>query len=835
MTSCAYRRSNRSFQKYKYVATFCASLTLFSIGSRAVNGATATFTVSQDTDDASENSGTVDLTSDIGYLGDDYVGIRLQNVTIPAGATITSATLEVYANLAGTAEFDTTIHAEDADSASTFTSSANNVSNRTRTTAQTSWSEPSQSWSSGQSIISPNFSSVVQAVIDRPGWSSGNSMAIILVPDSGLKSIYQHTGAGTNAPKLHVTYEYNGLVGHWKFDETSGTTASDSSINGNDGTLTNGPSWAEGAIDGGLLLDGSNDYINVPYSSELSLTGQMSFAAWIKTDDTSGGYKNVLSTDVPGNGQSNYWFGIQNDELSFGFWASGGFRTVTSPNSNLEAGKWYHVAASFDDSTDTVRLYVNGVEVHSGSLTYSPTPETADLWIGHSVDGEYWNGCLDEVRIYNYELPAIEVAELYGLVGHWKFDEAAGTAAADSTAFGNDATLNGAAWTSDCHGKFGVEFDGLSDTATTDSSFDPPETGAIALWLRSAGNPGARSRPFGVGGNWEMRQEPDGTLSFDLGGEGPDEGAGGDEFVTTEGLSFQDRWYHVIAQFDASDDSFEVYINGVLTDSGVNGDDMVKQVADTLTFGTRTGNTEFWEGAIRDFRVYNRWLLNAEITELSGVIAHWKLDETSGTVAVDASAAGNDATYVGSPTLGLPGAFPSATASGVELDGATQSITSGASLLNDLTQFTIAGWVRPDSTTPDRSLIGQNDLIELGIDYVANQIDLWTNAGGWISATRYLPPGKWSHVLATGDGTNLKIFVNGVEIASGGTSTANYGSNSEITKIGEGVMDPTGDYYDGRIDDVIIYSRAVCAEEAQGLYKGGRPAGVRILKWVEIR
>jgi hypothetical protein len=202
-----------------------------------------------------------------------------------------------------------------------------------------------------------------------------------------------------------------GPIAHWKLDETSGTMAVDSE-GGHTGTLTNGPSWDTGAIDGGLSFDGSNDYINVPHDDTLSLTGGMTFTAWANTLDTSGAYKAILAKDTPGNGQSNYWFGIWDDELVFGFWASGSFRTVKTSSSNLQSGTWYHLAASFDNASDVVRLYVDGIEVHVGAITYEPTTETADLWIAHSVDGEYWEGTLDDIRIYNTVLSEGEISDM---------------------------------------------------------------------------------------------------------------------------------------------------------------------------------------------------------------------------------------------------------------------------------------------------------------------------------------------------------------------------------------------------------------------------------------
>ena len=71
----------------------------------------------------------------------------------------------------------------------------------------------------------------------------------------------------------------NGLVGWWKFDEGSGTVAYDSSGNGNDGNLTNGPTWATGKIGGALSFDGVDDYVEL---DNFELGGEMSFSVWVR-------------------------------------------------------------------------------------------------------------------------------------------------------------------------------------------------------------------------------------------------------------------------------------------------------------------------------------------------------------------------------------------------------------------------------------------------------------------------------------------------------------------------------------------------------------------------
>ena len=76
------------------------------------------------------------------------------------------------------------------------------------------------------------------------------------------------------------------LVAHWKFDETSGGTAWDSSLNMHHGTLVNGATWNSGGMmNGAVALDGSNDYVRVPGAADLKYTGgNMTLSTWVYID-----------------------------------------------------------------------------------------------------------------------------------------------------------------------------------------------------------------------------------------------------------------------------------------------------------------------------------------------------------------------------------------------------------------------------------------------------------------------------------------------------------------------------------------------------------------------
>jgi hypothetical protein len=202
------------------------------------------------------------------------------------------------------------------------------------------------------------------------------------------------------------------LAGHWKLDETSGTTASDSSSNGNDGTLTNmdpATDWVPGQIHGALEFDGGTEYVLVPHDASLSMTNQFTVAAWI-CKGTTVGYDLALNKGTSGSNQ-NYWFGTLDDKITFGFY-KGGFQEFNF-DANLQAGTWYHIAATYNIANEMVRVYLNGTEVDNWSTNKTLEINSEDLYFGRSQYGEYWDGKLDDVRIYNRVLDQGEIQALY--------------------------------------------------------------------------------------------------------------------------------------------------------------------------------------------------------------------------------------------------------------------------------------------------------------------------------------------------------------------------------------------------------------------------------------
>lgn len=161
-------------------------------------------------DDALEhNSGSVSITdSDINVWSIyPYAGIRFTNVALDGTETINNDTyISLYGVTFTTCEG--VIYGEDADDAAAFTTTNDDITDRTKTTASVSWSD---TWTNGAFNDSPNIKTIIQEIIDRPGWSSGNDIVILIDYASGGDFQFKaYDGSSTNAPKLHIDYTAGG-------------------------------------------------------------------------------------------------------------------------------------------------------------------------------------------------------------------------------------------------------------------------------------------------------------------------------------------------------------------------------------------------------------------------------------------------------------------------------------------------------------------------------------------------------------------------------------------------------------------------------------------------
>ncbi|HEY3558269.1 MAG TPA: right-handed parallel beta-helix repeat-containing protein [Kribbella sp.] len=138
------------------------------------------------------------------------VGLRFPNLTVPAGAAITNAYVQFETDETQSEATNLTIRAQAADNAAAFTS-ATKPSTRTLGTAAASWAPAPWTLVSeaGANQRTPDLSAVVQGVVSRPGWTSGNALALI-VTGTGHRTARAYDGKPTGAPLLHLEYTTGG-------------------------------------------------------------------------------------------------------------------------------------------------------------------------------------------------------------------------------------------------------------------------------------------------------------------------------------------------------------------------------------------------------------------------------------------------------------------------------------------------------------------------------------------------------------------------------------------------------------------------------------------------
>ena len=181
----------------------------------------------------------------------------------------------------------------------------------------------------------------------------------------------------------------------------SGTTWKDISGKGIDGTLTNGPTFDSGNK-GSIVLDGSNDYIQLPTNSNLTFTGDFSYETWLMTD-VQPASNHIWST--PGD----QTFQFNSGTIIY-------YSTITGGQSfgSLSNNTWTHYVIT--RSGNTLTGYLNGAQAWTNTPNSSPTHNFSGLSIGYrtiSPAGFYWDGKFAAVRMYSKGLTSTEVQQNY--------------------------------------------------------------------------------------------------------------------------------------------------------------------------------------------------------------------------------------------------------------------------------------------------------------------------------------------------------------------------------------------------------------------------------------
>ena len=222
-------------------------------------------------------------------------------------------------------------------------------------------------------------------------------------------------GEGPASAEASTTSAGSSLQTLLSFNEASGTSAADSTVNGRHGTLVNGPLHVTGKGGNAVDLDGTNQYVSLP-TGVVSTLNNFTIATWVNLDAASS-WSRIFDF---GSGTTSYMFlspaNGATGTVRFAITTSGGGgEQQINGTSALPTGAWTHVAVTVSGNLGI--LYVNGVEVgRNAALTLTPASlgSTTQNWIGRSQYSDpYLNGRVDDFRIYANALAAGAVLALF--------------------------------------------------------------------------------------------------------------------------------------------------------------------------------------------------------------------------------------------------------------------------------------------------------------------------------------------------------------------------------------------------------------------------------------
>lgn len=496
----------------------------------------------------------------------------------------------------------------------------------------------------------------------------------------------QHSSVGT---------AQTSAVGHWKFDEGTGSVANNSGYDANalNGAVT-GATWTTaGKYEKGLNFDGAGDLVTVTNVStgDIDLNNNLaqgfSISAWFNADSDGEADQGTIwskgaNTYLRVESQSG-----SNLSLRANVDLASGDGTVTLSNITT-TGTWTHVVVTYtDDADDEINVYVDGKLLGTSTGgSGSPATESNNFLIGtNSTSANDFDGRIDDVKIYNHELrfggvtrdfnrsagfvfgaastdtsglpeysmdrafcPPGDTTVSCSPVGYWAMEEVSGSRYDQS---GSNNTLTDSGTTLTGMGYYGNGIDFERDSSQSLSIADGSQTNlqlssafTISAWIKleSYGSSSTARANIVRKGNSATSNL---SYSFEVGGS-----TSGNSFlggqISTNGTSFTtthtattplllDTWYHTTWLYDGSTSS--LFLNGNLvgttTMSGTPSND-------TQPFYVGINYDDYFDGIIDDVRVYNYARTPSQIAldyTTGKPVAHYKFDECQSDIVYDSS------------------------------------------------------------------------------------------------------------------------------------------------------------------------------------------------------
>ena len=608
------------------------------------------------------------------------------------------------------------------------------------------------------------------------------------------------------------------LVAHWRLDETSGTTAHDSSGNRNDGTLNGNPQRAPGMIGGALHLDGSSDYVRIPFNESLRVLnrGDFTFALWLNASEID--KKHIVFQQMDLNGLGRSWLTIGNGNADNairtyvgGAWTVSGFV--------VEAGEWYHAAVVVTErgDADSIHIYVNG-EPEGNPRQDSMEDCEGDFLIGCSKTfGTFTDGLVDDVRIYSQAMAEEDLqVVMTGVEGG--FPLAMRPSPADGAQY--EQTWANISWRAgdfavshDLY--FGTDFDDVNDGAERTfvgnlataqqvvgfPGFPAPQglqPGTTYYWRVDEVNDANDQSPW-KGNVWSFRIPP--KSAYDP--------------IPADGSTFADpnidlNWAAGLKAV------MEAVYFGTDADEVANAAGALPVMERTFDPGTLAlDTTHFWRVDTFDGLEWTKgevWrfttLPDVAITDPS-LTVWWTLDEgPGGMTVVDWSGHGHHGTLINGPEWvdGYDG-------SALNFDGIDDSVIYRLAAEETWSAYTVTVWARADTLWQSANSCVFANHMTFATDTPSMQIsfDSINNYQYHGSVDEIIGPAKtdWVHLAVSCDGRTSTFYYDGKVAATVATGT----SDPVFSKFAIGINRAEDNWFDGAVDDLRIYNKVLTQDE----------------------
>jgi hypothetical protein len=692
--------------------------------------------------------------------------------------------------------------------------------------------------------------------------------------NSGLAGISANEGTTASFGDSSDKWMSDGLVGYWKMDESSwnGTTGEvkDASGSNNNGTAVGGVTTGAGKFGSGGSFDGSNDYVSLPSSSNLTFgTGPFSVTIWYKTNAP------TLTNVLMSLGGSNTPYGVL--AFSSGYklvYYANGYRISEAGTADTDVWNFATLVGSGGaDGSRNIKLYRNGAQVgNTYTADYNFTAQPFLIGVNQSSFAEVMHGSIDETRIYNRALSPAEIKKLYDWapapIAHWKLDEKAGTSANDSSGNNNTGTLtNGPTWT---QGKIGeaVKFDGTNDEITTTTQYTNPQDFTVSAWFKTSSASGKKIVGF------ENTQTGTGSTTYDrhiwMGTDGKIKFgwySGTFQIVSSSATYTDDKWHQAIGTHTSAGTG-SLYVDGVLQGSGSGlayNFSGYWRIGGYKIDGTNwpTSSAGYFPGSIDDIRIYNYARTQEQILQdMTGNVsasdlqttkeatAYYKFDEGNGTTANNLGTGGSlingTLTNMASPATATSGWTDNGKiGKGLNFDGTNDYVEvpgSSAALKyagGDLTQVI---WVKPDATDDGGDIlskpwngVGQyNYQLNTGGGSTPTPSLILSGATNYnLSFNKTITAGEWHQFAFSikGDTKKISLYVDGkltnsathdiVSWAPSGGDASLQLALGTLYPYGEGWGGSSGFSFKGALDEFKSFTYTLSADDIKTEYNRG--------------